>query len=291
MSAYEKERRHLALLTDLTSRLRTQSVSTLVAQGLIMVVLIGTIDYLAGSEFSFFIFYLLPVYIVTLGAGRNIGLGMAAVSTGTWLFADILSGGTHSHPMALYWNAIVRLAFFSIVVILQDAFSREQYLARTDFLTRLNNRKMFYEVASAEIERSKRYSKPFSLAYLDLDNFKKVNDLYGHQAGDKLLKIISVVIKRNIRRIDVAARLGGDEFAVLLPETGGEAAEAVVKKLKNMLQLAMDRHRWPVTFSIGIATYETAPLSVDELVRAADDLMYAAKMGGKDRIHHMIKGK
>jgi diguanylate cyclase (GGDEF)-like protein len=291
MRAYGKERRGLALLTGLTSRLRTQSSSALVIEGLIMVVLIGTADYLTGNEFSFFIFYLLPVFMVTLGAGRNIGLGMAAASTGAWLIADIQSAGTYSHPMALYWNAIVRLSFFSIVVILQDALWRERYFARTDFLTHLSNRKMFYDAASAEIERSKRYGQPFSLAYLDLDNFKKVNDLYGHKAGDKLLKIVSIVIRRNIRRIDIAARLGGDEFAVLLPETGGEAAEAVVTKLRNMLQVAMDRHRWPVTFSIGIATYETAPLSVDELVSSADDLMYAAKRGGKDRIQRMVKGK
>jgi diguanylate cyclase (GGDEF)-like protein len=291
MRTFGKERRRLALLTGLTSRLRTQSVAALMTQGLIMVVLIGTVDYLTGNEFSFFIFYLLPVFMVTLGAGMNGGLGMAAASTGAWLVADILSAGTHSHPMVIYWNAIVRLAFFSIVVFLQDALWRERNLARMDFLTRLNNRMMFYEASSAEIERSKRYGKPFSLAYLDLDNFKTVNDLYGHKTGDKLLKIVSVVIQRNIRRIDVAARLGGDEFAVLLPETDGEAANAAVTKLRNMLQLAMDRHRWPVTFSIGIATYESAPVTVDELISSADDLMYAAKRGGKDRIHRMVKGK
>jgi diguanylate cyclase (GGDEF)-like protein len=287
MRKYGKERRRLALLSGLTSRLQAQSAAALVTQGLMMVVLIGTVDYLTGNEFSVFIFYLLPVFMVTLGAGRNSGLGMAAASTGAWLIADILSAGRYSYSMATYWNAIVRLAFFSVMVILQDAFWRERNLARTDFLTSLNNRKMFYEAASVEIERSKRYGQPFSLAYLDIDNFKKVNDLYGHKAGDKLLKVVSVVIKRNIRRIDIAARLGGDEFAVLLPETGQEAADAVVMKLRNMLQQAMDRHRWPVTFSIGIASYETAPKSVDELVSSADDLMYAAKRGGKDRIQRI----
>jgi diguanylate cyclase (GGDEF)-like protein len=256
-----------------------------------MVVIIGTVDYLTGNEFSFFIFYLLPVFMVTLGAGLNGGLGIAVASTGAWLVADILTAGMRSHPMILYWNAIVRLALFSIVVFLQDAFWRERNLARTDFLTRLSNRMMFYEAASAEIERSKRYGQPFSLAYLDLDNFKKINDLYGHKAGDKLLKIVSMVIQRNIRRIDVAARLGGDEFAVLLPETGGDAANAAVTKLRDMLQLAMDRHRWPVTFSIGIVTYESAPVTVDELISSADDLMYEAKRRGKNRIDYTVKGK
>jgi diguanylate cyclase (GGDEF)-like protein len=291
MRTYGNEQKRQTLLTDITLRLRTQRPIALMSQGLVMVILIGTADYLTGREFSLFIFYLLPVFMVTLGAGRTSGLAMAAASIGAWLITDILSGGTDSHSMIKYWNAVVRLVFFSIIVILQDAFSRERYLARTDFLTRLNNRTMFYEVASAEIERSKRYGKPFSLAYLDIDNFKKVNDLYGHEAGDHLLKIVSALIRRNVRRIDVAARLGGDEFAVLLPETGGEAAEAVVTKLRTMLQLAMDRHRWPVTFSIGIATYEAPPENVDELISSADGLMYAAKRAGKDRINRMVKNR
>jgi diguanylate cyclase (GGDEF)-like protein len=122
--------------------------------------------------------------------------------------------------------------------------------------------------------------------YLDLDNFKAVNDRFGHSTGDELLRTVADTIRTRLRRVDSVARLGGDEFAVLLPETGAEAARGVVEQVRGALGDAMRTHGWPVTVSIGALTCVTAPESADALIRRADDLMYAVKHGDKDGVKY-----
>nr|MDQ3806083.1 GGDEF domain-containing protein [Acidobacteriota bacterium] len=117
-----------------------------------------------------------------------------------------------------------------------------------------------------------------------------VNDHLGHSAGDRLLKSVAEIIRRDVRSIDVVARLGGDEFAVLMPETDEQAARAAVSRLRQRLALSARRHGWPVTFSIGVVTFDAPPASVDEMLRAADELMYAAKRLGKDSVRHRVEG-
>ncbi|HTC77354.1 MAG TPA: diguanylate cyclase, partial [Terriglobales bacterium] len=108
---------------------------------------------------------------------------------------------------------------------LAAALAAEKELSRSDPLTGLPNRRAFYEVALAEADRARRYRHPLSLAYLDVDNFKQVNDDYGHDAGDELLVRVAEVLRRNLRNNDIVARLGGDEFAMLLPETPASATD------------------------------------------------------------------
>jgi diguanylate cyclase (GGDEF)-like protein len=120
------------------------------------------------------------------------------------------------------------------------------------------------------------------LAYIDLDNFKTVNDTYGHLIGDSLLRLVADTIRNNIRTTDVLARLGGDEFVVLLPETDFEQSEIVINKVQTQLLDEMKKNNWPVTFSIGAVTFLTPPESVDEMIKKADNLMYSAKKNGKN---------
>ena len=189
------------------------------------------------------------------------------------------------------WNALVRLGFFLSMVFLLNAFRREKEYAREDYLTGLGNRRRFFELADVEIRRSRRYGGPFTVAYVDVDDFKAVNDEYGHSEGDVLLKGIAGVMKESTRSTDVVARLGGDEFAVLLPESGSEAAGKFIQKLHRRLVQAGNRVRRAVTFSIGVVTFETPPASGDEMVRIVDDLMYRAKIRGKDRVEFaVVKG-
>ncbi len=167
---------------------------------------------------------------------------------------------------------------------LRAALEHEKELSRIDFLTQVANRRAFYEMAEFESKRSRRYQRPISLAYIDIDNFKQVNDRMGHEVGDRLLVAVAASIQKSVRETDLVARVGGDEFVLLLPETAAEPAQIVLGKVRNNLLDAMERNAWPVTFSIGLATFPTPPDSVDAMVKFADDLMYSVKNSGKDRI-------
>jgi diguanylate cyclase (GGDEF)-like protein len=161
-------------------------------------------------------------------------------------------------------------------------------LARVDALTQLPNRRNFYEIAGAEITRACRYGHPLTLISMDLDNFKSVNDLDGHDAGDRVLRAVAEMLRKNIRSMDVPARIGGDEFAILLPETGCDAAAEIAAKLQQKLIHAMQDQGWPVTGSFGVATFLTLPTSVDELIKQPDLLLYSAKQKGKNMICHEV---
>jgi diguanylate cyclase (GGDEF)-like protein len=182
----------------------------------------------------------------------------------------------------------VRLAFFLLVAYLlarlQQELRREEALARTDSLTGLNNTRGFRLDSEYELQRSGRYNHPFTAAYIDLDNFKAVNDNFGHLEGDLVLKEVARSLKEALRRPDSAARLGGDEFAVLLPETDAEGARVILARLRATLNSAMQQHAWPVTFSIGAVSFSQPPESVDEILRSADRLMYHVKSSGKNDI-------
>ena len=123
-----------------------------------------------------------------------------------------------------------------------------------------------------------------TLLYIDLDNFKQVNDAFGHETGDELLIEVAATIRTNVRSTDTVARLGGDEFALLLPETDQEAALVVTNKLREALLVSMQRREWPVTFSIGLVSFATPPESVEEMLKQADAVMYSVKLKGKNSI-------
>jgi len=179
--------------------------------------------------------------------------------------------------MALQWSKA-----------LKNGLEREKALARTDSLTQIANRRAFYELASTEINRAHRYKRPFTIVSMDLDNFKIVNDRFGHKIGDTLLCSVANTIQKNIRATDVVARLGGDEFTVLLPEIGAESARVVAHKLQKELLDTMQTNEWPVTFSMGVVTFNSAPATVDEMLKKADTLMYSAKQSGKNIIKQEV---
>ena len=164
------------------------------------------------------------------------------------------------------------------------ALEREKDDARIDFLTRIHNRRALYEAALSEITRARRYHRPVTLVYIDLDNFKHVNDTLGHMIGDELLVEVAATLRSNVRTTDIVGRLGGDEFALLLPETNQDAATVVVDKVRVRLLMAMQLKNWPVTFSFGVASFASPPASVDELIKHADEAMYLAKLQGKNTV-------
>ncbi len=161
--------------------------------------------------------------------------------------------------------------------------NRELYVAATtDSATGLFNRKYFDEALKKEIDRSSRYRSPLSLAMIDLDNFKALNDTKGHQAGDRALREIALVIRENIRSSDTAARWGGDEFILSTP-VDGEQALALARKLRELL-LGLDHEGFgPVTCSIGVATCQEGD-NLDSLVKRADLALYRVKKKGGDGV-------
>jgi diguanylate cyclase (GGDEF)-like protein len=157
-----------------------------------------------------------------------------------------------------------------------------------DPLTGVANRRAFFQLVQRETERSRRYNDPFSVMVIDIDNFKQINDRFGHDTGDRLLLTVVGTIKHHVRAMDTIARFGGDEFVVLLTGVEEQPAFAVATKLQKQLLAEMERKRWRVTFSIGLATYLSPPHSMDAAIKVADQLMYQVKRSGKNDIRQAV---
>ncbi len=255
---------------------------------LLLVLLIGLIDLITGQEISFSIFYLFPIMMSVWYGNKNCGLVLAFIAAIEWLAADLIGGHTYSTIIIAYWNMIVRLAFFLIIVFmiakLKELLQIEQKLSRTDSMTGVSNPRNFDEFAALEILRAERFNHPLSFAYIDLDNFKWVNDNLGHDTGDLLIRSTAQILQKNIRAIDIVARLGGDEFIIMFPEIHHDEARKSIDRIQKTLLNYMRTNGWPVTFSIGLVTYNIPPSSVNTAIKEADNLMYNAKNNGKNKV-------
>ena len=165
---------------------------------------------------------------------------------------------------------------------LKEALQREKEISREDPLTNVANRRAFYEALESESKRARRYSRPLSVAYLDIDSFKGVNDSFGHAIGDALLVNVATILRTNSRAGCCIARFGGDEFALMIPDVPATEVDLSLRRLRNLLLEDMGKNGWPVTFSIGAVVFPRPPNSVEEMVRAADNQMYAVKNKSKN---------
>jgi diguanylate cyclase (GGDEF)-like protein len=262
--------------------------------GLALTAAVGVLDFFTGYELGFSLFYVLPIVFVTWLAGRTQGLVVAFVSAAAWLTADVAAGNPYSSSLVPVWNTCIRLGFFLIITFLvaalKAAMQRAEELSHIDSLTGAVNSRFFYRLADGELDRLRRYGHPLTAAYLDLDDFKAVNDTQGHLAGDTALRAVVDCVKAQLRKTDVVARLGGDEFVFLCPETDEQAARAVVAKVRDRLLEEMRLKGWPITFSIGALTCLEAPDSSEQLVKMVDDLMYSVKLGSKNGVSHTTFG-
>lgn len=254
----------------------------------LIVVILGYLDYLTGFEYSFSLFYLLPIGLAAWFIGRRSALILSVLSAITWDLSNAMAGQTYTRPIISFWNTVIRLGFFIIVTLLiasiRSALKREKELSSTDSLTGLMNLRMFYQQATGELMRAKRFNRPFTLAYIDIDNFKLINDNQGHMTGDLVLHSVADTMRTRLRRTDLIARIGGDEFAAFLPETEFTPGTMVISKLQEALLKAMDKHHWKVTFSIGAVTFYKFGEPLKDVIHQADEMMYRAKAGGKNTI-------
>ena len=188
----------------------------------------------------------------------------------------------------------MRLAVYVVVIMFVQAMHKMQVQrdaeARQDHQTGAANARAFDAAAQIEIDRLRRYGRPVSLLYMDVDDFKGVNDRFGHAVGDQVLGTVSHVMRCTVRATDLVARLGGDEFAVLMPETERFSAVALARRMREELSRVTLPDGRPVRFSMGVASFVHPLDSVDAMIRAADALMYRAKEQGKDRIESVEVG-
>lgn len=165
--------------------------------------------------------------------------------------------------------------------------SKLQSLAATDALTGLINRRQFNHQLDSEIARTKRYRNPLSLALFDIDDFKRINDLYGHITGDRILKELGHLILTNVRESDIAARYGGEEFALILPETGQIDSYELLERLRAMIEhtvFCLPDNPMTVTISVGVAQMDVNYTQGFEIIEKADAALYEAKRKGKNQV-------
>jgi diguanylate cyclase (GGDEF)-like protein len=233
------------------------------------------------------VLYIIPVLLVTWTDGLVWGVvfGLSSITLRETVAWDQLPLDT---PVA--WRVANATAYVAVVAVAMAGLQRLRHsqaqlrlLATQDVLTSVLNARAFADRLGQELERNRRYPRPLALIYMDLDNFKIINDTHGHQTGDAVLRLVADAMRTSVRTSDVVGRLGGDEFAVLMPETDAALADAAAKRLVASLRTVF-KGTPSVTASIGVVSCTATDASTDDLLRRADQAMYDAKKGGKDRV-------
>ncbi len=241
--------------------------------------LVFGLDLLTGPNVSFSIFYLAPIAVVALRFGRGPGWVAALLGALTWFGADRIGGRDGIGGLVPLWNGLVRLGLFVIVatllVAVRELLDAQRREARIDALTGVLNPRGFREVAEIELERAVRTGRPVSLAYIDLDHFKRLNDARGHSTGDEALRRIGQTLRDCVRGHDLVGRVGGDEFVVLFPETDSIDVRSAIRRTRMRLRVTCVE--FDIDASLGVVTFDAAPANLDTALRRADGLMYEAK--------------
>jgi diguanylate cyclase (GGDEF)-like protein len=252
------------------------------------IALVAIIDFVSGVELRVYPLYYLPIAFAAWYIGRSWTVAAAALSVTAWMISNYLAGLDYSTASIWVFNSVMHGVSFLVVGVLlaqlKVALAHEKQLSRLDPLTALMNSRAFDEEAARILSTARRKKRPVTLAYIDLDDFKIVNDTHGHHAGDELLRAVAGAIRGSVRVTDLAARIGGDEFALLLPETGHAEAKIALDRLRHRIQETLTGAPHTVTASIGGVVFPAVPDSFGRMVRAADRRMYAAKAAGRDRI-------
>ena len=240
-----------------------------------------------GTDLRLGILYVVPVLLAASYDGLGWGIAFA-------LATALLRFGVGIDQMPLDTSLQVRIlneaAYLTVVGVaiaglsqLRRTQSQLRLLATHDPLTTVLNARAFASQLAQELGRNRRYGRPLALIYLDLDDFKKVNDAHGHATGDAVLRLVADAMRSAVRQADVVGRLGGDEFGVLMPETDGSVAHSVANRLAGGIRTVF-RGTPSVTASIGVVAVTGTEAGSDELLRKADQAMYEAKQAGKDRV-------
>jgi diguanylate cyclase (GGDEF)-like protein len=256
-----------------------------VTVAVVLILAAAAVDFVTPPTLRFYFFYWPSIAMATWYVGPRWGYVAAALSAAALSLANG-AGWAASGTFVLCWNVTVNAVSFVLlaflIVQMRSVVDWERSVARTDFLTGLPNSRAFSEALALELARSSRSRAPLSVAYVDIDDFKLVNDRLGHGAGDNTIMQLAERLRSGVRAFDTVSRLGGDEFAILLAETGAAEARVVIGRLLHRLGAPLAGVSWRVSASIGLVTCTDGARSADELIRRADDLMYEAKQAGKN---------
>jgi diguanylate cyclase (GGDEF)-like protein len=187
--------------------------------------------------------------------------------------------------LATFSMALISLSLGFMLMVTKRVQERLEYVASHDDLTGTYTRAIFFDLLSREIARSRRHSQPLSLLIMDIDDFKLVNDRYGHPAGDQVIKSFATIASTELRHHDVLCRYGGEEFAVLLPSTGLDEAAAVAERIRQVFSSVVTINNMPPsTISVGVGTAHNGQADMAQLIESADQALYIAKKLGKNRV-------
>ena len=236
------------------------------------------------AEFAFASLAILPVIVMAWFSGKRDGIIISFFAAAMWYLGDVFSERQFSRTWIPWVNSITRLSIYILVTFcvakVRLLHKRERRNATCDELTGLQNRRGFFEAGALEVERSKRNAHPMAIIFMDLDDFKLLNDNKGHDAGDAALRAVASVLPGTLRSKDIVARIGGDEFAALIPEISHDMAVAAAQQISIAINKVLEDFP-PVKVSLGMAWFEKADGLFPEMLKAADKVMYELKEKAK----------
>ena len=238
-----------------------------------------------ASYISLDVFYCLPIIqtarIAAIRAARRydtqtstiVGIALALV----WSSTEMAITWPDFPIFAFVLNVFTRSIVFTVIGRVMIKLWREREYARKDILTGLATRLELLDRLKIEQGRSERSGRPYSLLFIDIDQFKSMNDSFGHQIGDEALRVLAEILRGSSRKVDVAARLGGDEFVLLLPDTDDRSCDTLINRINASSTQAFQERSWPISISIGRTTHLGKSKEVEMVIGLADKNMYEAK--------------
>lgn len=244
-----------------------------------------------NNDFGLIWTYFVPIFLMSLHGPKR-GLLMSLfyyIGVFTIIYINIdnwhNTGWDHATLVRFLFSSIVLVSIFFIsetIILNQNQIL--DTLSTTDYLTNLSNRRKIDSILANEISKVKRHKQDLSFAIIDIDNFKNVNDTFGHLVGDKVLVQLALIIKTSLRNIDSVGRWGGEEFCVILPYTNMQNSLLLLERLREEIKQANFNIGQSITCSFGVSSVSNNKFTFDELVNTADEMLYEAKRSGKDKI-------